>query len=81
MPNATTIATAAAAKADKVAKAKAKVLRQRNNENSTKFFAAAMVGIMVIFILFHWTRIAFKTYERRRSGKATFLKFPVRITR
>ncbi|TVY49572.1 Ferric/cupric reductase transmembrane component, partial [Lachnellula occidentalis] len=80
MPNATATAAAEA----KAAKAKAaklvKILRQRNNENSAKFFAAAMAGIMVLFILFHWTRIAFKTYERR-SGKATFLQFPVRITR
>ncbi|TVY20703.1 Ferric/cupric reductase transmembrane component 2 [Lachnellula arida] len=76
MPKATAAAAAKAAKA----KAK-KLLRQRNNENSAKFFAAAMVGIMVLFILFHWTRIAYKTYERRSSGKATFLKFPVRVTR
>ncbi|TVY30564.1 putative ferric reductase transmembrane component [Lachnellula hyalina] len=78
-------ATATAAAQAKAAKAKAtklaKILRQRNNEKSAKFFAAAMVGIMVIFILFHWTRIAFKTYERRSSGKATFLRFPVRVTR
>ncbi|TVY94022.1 Ferric/cupric reductase transmembrane component [Lachnellula willkommii] len=76
MPKATAAAAAKAAKA----KAK-KLLRQRNNENSAKFFAAAMAGIMVLFILFHWTRIAYKTYERRSSGKAAFLKFPVRVTR
>ena len=73
MANATE--TAAKAKA-----ALAKVLRQKNNENTVKFFAAGMVGMMALFIIFHWTRVVFKKYESKR-GKSTALRVPVAITR
>jgi hypothetical protein len=33
------------------AKALAKVLRQRNNEDSAKFLAIGMAGIMVVFLI------------------------------
>jgi len=78
MPNSTATA-AAEAKASAVNLMK--LLRQQNNEKTAKFFAAAMAGIMVLFIIFHWTRVVFKGYERRSGGNVTFLKFPIRVTR
>ncbi|RDW91122.1 hypothetical protein BP5796_02287 [Coleophoma crateriformis] len=70
-------ATTAAAKA----KALAKVLRQRNNVNSVKFLAAGSVGVMFLFIVFHWTRIFFKRYQAKKAGNGALLKGPVAVTR
>lgn len=74
-------ATAIAAKEAKAKTALAKLLRQKNNENSAKFFAAGMVGLIVLFMIFHWTRIFFKRYESRTSGSIGPLEVPVRISR
>ncbi len=73
-------ATATAAAASKAAKALAKVLRQKNNENTAKFLAAGVAGMMVLFIIFHWTRSAFKSYESKK-GRVTALRVPIAITR
>jgi hypothetical protein len=73
-------ATETAAKAAKAKVALAKVLRQKNNENTAKFFAAGMVGMMVLFMIFHWTRFVFKKYEPKK-GKPVALRIPVAITR
>jgi len=43
-------ATVEAAAQAKAKTALAKALRQRNNENTLKFFAASMVGMMVLFL-------------------------------
>lgn len=77
MANSTeTAAKAATAKA----KALAKALRQKNNENSAKFFAAGMVGMICLFMIFHWTRVIFKKYESKH-GKFTSFRVPVAVTR
>lgn len=57
--------------ADASAKAKAampKALRQTNNENSAKYFAVGMSGMIFLFILLHWARIIFRRYGRRGTG-------------
>ena len=73
-------ATEIAAKAAKTKATLAKVLRQKNNENTAKFFASGMVGMMMLFMIFHWTRFILKKYESKK-GKPTTLKTPVAITR
>jgi hypothetical protein len=77
MRNSTTTTTASAATAPA---ALAKVLRQRNNVNAAKFFAAGMAGIMTIFIVLNWTKFLFKHYcqERECSGD---LDAPIKISR
>jgi len=76
MANATEVAAAAKAKTALV-----KVLRQRNNENTAKFFAAGMAGMMVLFMIFHWTRVVFKRYESRKSESISLSRIPVSLSR
>jgi hypothetical protein len=49
--------TAAAAAQAKAKQALAKALKQRNNENTVKFFAAGMASMMVLFIVFNSIRV------------------------
>jgi hypothetical protein len=77
MPNSTTTAAASAATAPA---ALAKVLRQRNNVNAAKFFAAGMAGIMTIFIVLNWTKFLFKHYCQGR-GSSGILDAPIKISR
>jgi hypothetical protein len=72
-----TKADAAAAKAKA---ALAKALRQKNNENTPKFFAAGIVGLIFLFMVFHWARFVFKHYGSK-NGSSGLLKVPVRISR
>ena len=64
----------------KAAAALVKVLRQKNNENTAKFFAAGMAGILLISCISHWTRVAFKHHEVK-VGQVGVLKTPVAISR
>ena len=73
-------ATETATKAAKAKATLAKVLRQKDNENTAKFFAAGMAGMMVLFMIFHWTRSVYKKYESKK-GSPTALRVPVAITR
>lgn len=57
--------TTSAAAAKKSKAALAKILRQRNNENTPKFFAAGIVGMIVIFMIFHWSRFFIKRSESK----------------
>lgn len=66
------------------AKAKAgqsKAVRQINNENTAKFFAAGMCGMIFLFILFHWSRLIFKRYGTQRRKVSRFLDVPRRAAR
>lgn len=58
-----------------------KALRQKNNENTAKFFAAGICGMIFLFILFHWARFLFTHYGRRRAGISRLVDLPRRITR
>ena len=52
-------------------KALAKKIRQLNNEKAAKFFAAGMVAMISLFIIFHWTRYLYKrTLSKRTSGNS-----------
>ena len=73
-------ATQAAANTAKAKAALAKVLRQKNNENAAKFFAAGMVGMIFLFMIFHGTRYFVKKYESK-NGTIPALRGPVAITR
>lgn len=85
MPNVTTTpaaaASAAAAAKVKAAKAAAKALRQVNNQNTAKYFAVGMAGIMALFILFHWTRFFFKRYGSKQASNSKALGLPLAFTR
>lgn len=80
MPSSTITVAAAGDAASKAKITLAKALRQRNNENTAKFFAAGMAGMVLICILFHWSRFAFAHYglRARRSG---FLHSPRKFSR
>ena len=72
----------ALAKADvKAQAALAKALRQANNENATKFFAAGMAGVIFLFITFHWGRLPLALYYQRRARRIGSLELLVRISR
>ena len=73
-------ATETAAKAAKAQAALAKALRQKNNENTAKFFAAGMTGMMVLFMIFHLTRAIFKRTKSER-GRSTLSMVLVAVTR
>jgi hypothetical protein len=66
----------------KMAKAaSSRTLRQANNENSAKVFAAGMAGMIFLFILFHWSRFVFTRCGLRRARGSGFLEFLRRISR
>lgn len=72
-------AAAAAAKASKVA---AKALRQVKNEDTAKYFAVGMVGIMALFTMFHWTRFFYnKRYGPKGSSDSKVLEPLIAFTR
>jgi hypothetical protein len=77
MANSTAVAEADA----KAQAALAKALRQANNENTAKFFAAGMAGMIFLFMSFHWSRLAFARYKQRRARRIGFLELLVRISR
>ncbi|KAF4625786.1 hypothetical protein G7Y89_g12377 [Cudoniella acicularis] len=66
MANSTAATSAARAK-----QAIAKALQQRNNENSVKFFATGMVGLMLIFIISHFCRVLYMRFRSKSSGNRT----------
>jgi hypothetical protein len=74
-------AAATAAVNAKAAAALVKVLRQKNNENTAKFFAAGMAGIILISWILHWTGVAFKHHEVKVGQEVGILKSPVAISR
>jgi cyanate permease len=74
-------AAATAAVNAKAAAALVKVLRQKNNENTAKFFAAGIAGIILISWILHWTRVAFKHHEVKVGQEVGVLKSPVAISR
>jgi hypothetical protein len=59
----------------------AKVLRQKNNENTAKFLALGMAGIVILFIIFHWIRIFYNRYGTRQRSSSIALKLPVAFAR
>jgi len=75
--NATAIAAAAAAK-----KAMAsRVLQQKNNVNVTKYYAAAMASVIIMFTIFHWTRFLYSRYATNGLKKSKIMKAQVSVAR
>jgi hypothetical protein len=54
---------------------------QQNNENTAKYFAAGMMGLVVVFMIGNWTRVAFKRYESKKKGRIGLLKVLVGVSR
>ncbi|KAM0123556.1 hypothetical protein ACHAO1_011268 [Botrytis cinerea] len=61
------------------AKATAKAIRKRNNLNSVKYFAAAMAGITVLFVISKWIRFLYIRYTP--GNKSRLLRTSIAITR
>jgi len=74
-------ASSNAAAAVKAKTAAAKVLRQKNNENTAKFLALGVAGIMILFVIFHWTHIFYNRYGTRQTRSSSVLRFPTAVTR
>jgi hypothetical protein len=74
-------ASAAAAAELKAAKVAAKALRQVKNEDTAKYFAVGMTGIMALFIIFHWTRLFYKRYGSKQGRNSKVLGLPIAFTR
>src|ERR1700709_2960511 len=53
-----------------------KIIRQQNNENAAKLFAAGTVGMIVLFMIFHWIRFAFKRYVSKKNQSVRFSRVP-----
>ena len=74
-------AAAAAAKL-KAAKVAAKALRQVKNEDTTKYFAVGMVGIMALFTIFRWARFFYnKRYISKGRSNSKVLGHLIAFTR
>jgi hypothetical protein len=78
MANVTT--TPAATAKLKAAKVAAKALRQVKNEDTAKYFAVGMTGIMALFIIFHWTRFFYKRYGSKQESSSKVLELPIALT-
>jgi hypothetical protein len=76
MPN----ATETAVKAAKAKAALAKVLRQKNNENAAGFFTVGIVGMIILFMIFHCIRYVFNNCKSKK-GNPTALRVPFTIAR
>jgi hypothetical protein len=74
-------ASAAAAAKLKAAKAAAKALRQVKNEDTAKYFAVGMAGIMGLFIIFRWTKFFYKRYGSKQESSSKVLRLPIALTR
>jgi hypothetical protein len=75
-------AAAAAAAKLKAAKLAAKALRQVKNEDTAKYFAVGMVGIMALFTIFRWTRFFYnKRYGPKGRSNSKILGCLVALTR
>lgn len=79
-PAAAAAAAVTASKA-KTATLAAKILRQKYNVQSAKYFAAGISGLILLFMIFHWTRVIYKRFEVKISSRPGFLKIPVDISR
>jgi hypothetical protein len=76
------MASSAAAAAKAAAKAKAaaqKAMKELISSNSSKWFAIAMGGLMVLFIFFHWSRYVCTRYFPKNKSAAT--RIPTSMTR
>jgi len=74
-------ASAAAAAELKAAKVAAKALRQVKNEDTAKYFAVGMTGIMGLFIIFRWTKFFYKRYGSKQESSSKVLRLPIALTR
>jgi hypothetical protein len=74
-------ASAAAAAKLKAAKVAAKALRQVKNEETAKYFAVGMTGIMALFIILRWTRFFYKRYGSKQDSSSKVLGLPIAFTR
>jgi hypothetical protein len=75
--NATAIAAAAAAKKA----AASRVLQLRNNVKVTKYYAAAMAGVIIMFTIFHWSRFLYSRYASKGLKKSKIMKAQVSVAR
>ncbi|RFU34466.1 hypothetical protein B7463_g1861, partial [Scytalidium lignicola] len=62
------------------AAAAAAALVQKQNENTPKFYAAAMSGLILFLALFHWLRYLYNRYGLK-SIKTPVVSFPVSASR
>jgi hypothetical protein len=51
------------------------------NQNSVKFFAAAMMGVIILFTAFHWSRFLYSRYASREVRKSGPMKVLVSVAR
>jgi len=73
---------AAAAAELKAAKVAAKALRQVKNEDTAKYFAVGMAGIMALFTIFRWTRFFYnKRYISKGRSNSKVLGHLIAFTR
>lgn len=61
--------TASAAAAKKAAAAAAKRLRQLTNERTAGYFGGAFAGLVLLFVIFHWSRY----FASKHANKDTAL--------
>jgi len=62
-------------------KAFAKKIRQLNNENAAKFFAAGMLAMISLFIISHWTRYLYKRIQPKQTSGSSLRTGLVSMTR
>jgi len=51
------------------------------NQNSVKNFGAAMTGVIILFMAFHWSRFLYSHYASTRVQKSGPIKAQVTVAR
>lgn len=72
---ATTIATAAKAEAE------ARALQQLYNQRVPEYFAVTIVGLILIFSIFHWSRFMYNRHVSTRPNSSALEKIAAGMSR
>jgi N-acetylglutamate synthase/N-acetylornithine aminotransferase len=78
MPNSTTGAAGAAARAKQMA---AMAKSQALNESTAKYFATGVLGMVLIFTIAHWSRFMYSRFASKGVRNSGLMKLQVSVAR
>jgi hypothetical protein len=79
--NATMAAAVAAAAAAKKMQAQVQAEILAYNQKVPQYYAAAMIGVIILFTVFHWSRFLYSRYASTGLRASPLMKFQVAIAR
>jgi hypothetical protein len=74
-------ATAGAGAAAKAKQYAAMAKAQKLNENTAKYFAAGVLGMVLIFTISHWSRFIYSRYASKGVRKSGLMRLQVSVAR